>query len=100
MLASALLWLTEEHGEEVAEHHGASDAAELLTVVLAIVAIPIALYLLYVFVTTPSPSGHHDDDHGHDDHGHGDHGHGDHGDHGDHGHGDDHGHGAHAVAHH
>ena len=68
MLATALLWLTEEHGEELVEE--ASDA-EWLTVVLAIVAIPLAIYLLVVFVRTPSPSGHHDDDHGHDDHGHG-----------------------------
>jgi hypothetical protein len=72
-LATALLWVTEE-GHEVAEEHGSEPT--WLTVVLGIVAVALALYLLYVFVTTPEPSGHHDE-HGHDDHG--DHGHDAHG---------------------
>ena len=72
-LATALLWLTEEAGEAVEE--GSTEKA--MTVLFAVVAVAIAAYLLFVFVTTPAPSGHHDE---HDDHGHGGddaHGHGD-----------------------
>ena len=62
-LATVALWLTEEGGE-VAEEH---SEPTWLTAILAVIAVAVAAYLLYVVVRTPSPSGHHDD-HGHDDH--------------------------------